>query len=338
MAERVAPAELSPEDRALLTLVQAALPLTPRPFLALGERLGTTEEQVIARLTALRARGLIRKLGPVFEPAALGLATELAAVETEPERADALGAAIAAWPEVTHCYAREHRVNLWYAGVAANTAWFAEAATRIAALEGVRGVWRLPTLRRFKIAVQFDLGPVPDAAPLAPEIEGEAGAVTAELLRLVQADLPLCPEPFAALAATSDLTAERLLGLLRGWVREGVIRRYGALVSHRRLGFTANAMVVMAVPESRIEAAGSIVSASPAVSHCYQRPPFPEFPYSLYAMVHGQSREACLAVTQELMQAAGVTEWKALFSTHEYGKSSPDYAALVAAHEVNRVG
>jgi len=333
VAERIA---LSAEDKALLTLVQASLPLTRRPFQALGERVGLSEEEVIARLGALKAAGLIRKIGPVFEPTALGLATELMAAEVAPAQRDAVGRAVAAWEEVTHCYAREHRINLWFAGVAAEADWFARAAEQVAAMDGVLGVWRLPTLRRFKIAVQFNLTQAPITDHRSQITDSPSGGpprrttpVDPDLLRALQADLPLQPDPFAALAAGFD--PDELLAVLRQWLAEGRMRRYGALVSHRRLGITANAMTGLVVREERMEEAGRRVSASPAVSHCYQRPTFAGFPYNLYAMIHGRTREECLAAAAEAAQAAEASEWAALFSTHEYGKSSPDYAALVGA-------
>jgi DNA-binding Lrp family transcriptional regulator len=342
VAERVA--VLSSEEKALLTIVQASLPLEPRPFLTLGERVGLDERVVIALLSRLKASRTIRKIGPVFEPAALGLATELGAAQVAPEHLDAVGKTVAAWPEVTHCYTREHEVNLWYAGVAGNEAWFAEAGERIRAMTGVTGVWRLPTLRRFKIRVQFDLGDRVSglgsrvsASPLRGGGRPEPAPPTADnaaLVALLQRDLPLVPEPFAALAEGSRWSAEELLAALRQWVDDGRIRRYGALVNHRRLGFTANAMVVMSVPAERIEEVGELLSSSPSVSHCYERPPFGGFPHNLYAMVHGRSREECLDTAAALICEAAVDSWQALFSTHEYGKSSPDYAALLARREV----
>jgi DNA-binding Lrp family transcriptional regulator len=127
-----------------------------------------------------------------------------------------------------------------------------------------------------------------------------------------------------------------MIDTLNGLVQTGVVRRYGALVSHRRLGFTANAMLVMAIPPEQIEAAGARLAESPHVSHCYQRPPFDDFPYNLYAMVHGRTRDECLDIAAGLVGAHrcplsgnGAPDWQALFSTREYGKSSPDYARLL---------
>ena len=354
MAEGVAGpvAALSNEDRVLLTLAQLRVPITPRPFLKLGQSTGLTEAQVIARFRALKKAGFVRKIGPAIEPSALGLASELVAAKVLPEWLDDVALAVAAWPEVTHCYAREHEVNLWFAGVAAAPEWFGSAAAQVVEMKGVQGVWRLPTIRRFKLAVHFELAPIEEAASRSripppdsrisnPESRPSPVPRLLEsisLLRAIQSDLPLSPEPFRELAEQSGLQPEQLLETLTTLVDTGVVRRYGALVSHRRLGFTANAMVVMAVAPERIEAAGARLAESPHVSHCYQRPPFAGFPYNLYAMVHGTNPQSCLDVAGELAGAVGADGWQALFSTVEYRKSAPDYARLVEARDKTVTG
>ena len=188
----------------------------------------------------------------------------------------------------------------------------------------------MPMARRFKIAVQFDLAEAPaaEARESAPHVP-----LTPELLAMLQTDLPLSPEPFAQLAAAHGRSEEEVRAALRSCLADGRMRRYGALVNHRRLGFTANAMLVLRVPEERIEEVGTRLSASPEVSHCYQRPPFEEFPYNLYAMVHARDRAQCLEIAGALVEGSGIAEWAALFSTKEYRKSSPDYGGLMTDGE-----
>ncbi|MFB3879755.1 MAG: hypothetical protein ACE149_00755 [Armatimonadota bacterium] len=328
-------APLTDDDKRLLTLAQRRLPIEPRPFRALGEAAGLTEDSVIARLRSLKDKGFVRKVGPVFEPAALGLASELGAARVAPDHLDRAGASVAAWPEVTHCYGREHEVNLWFAGVAPSPAWFASAAEQVARMPGVQGVWRLPTVRRFKIEVIFELTPVAPMhnATSRPHPDSSTPRLldSPPFLRALQSDLPLSPEPFRELAEKNGLQQEHVIETLAALVGSGAIRRYGALVSHRRLGFTANAMLVMQAQQDRIEQAGARLAQSPHVSHCYQRPPFPGFPYNLYAMVHGRARGEVTAVAAQLAQSVGIGDWQALFSTAEYRKSAPDYAALIRA-------
>ncbi len=368
MAQGLAPVtELSNSERALVTLVQASFPLVPRPFEAIGKTLGASEETVLEQLTRLKTAGLVRKIGPVFEPASFGITSELIAVQVAPEELERVGAMASAWQSVTHCYARFHSVNLWLAALSAKKEWFEEAQARMLALPGVEGVWRLPALRRFKVAVRFDLTDrmvhrgddattrqgrcmasprrggrnevgLDDSngahccAPLQIRSDNSVKirADQIQLLEALETDLPLCPEPFKELAREHGLEEERILATLQEWTAARYIRRYGALVSHLRLGFVANAMTVWQVAADQVEEVGTALASSEYVSHCYERPPFSGFPFNLYAMVHERSREQCLAVIEELSQHCCGCARAVLFSTHEFKKSSPKYAELLA--------
>ncbi len=335
--------ELSEHDRIIVTRGQSRFPLVRRPFAVLAEEADLDERAVIGRLEALKSQGFIRKIGPVFESARLGLASELIAAEVEPGQVDEVGAAVAQWGPVTHCYAREHDVNLWFAAVAPGLAWLAWAREQTAELAGVKDVWRLPALRRFKIGVHFDLLGEPvhsraDAAAAAPPVDargtgrGRAAAMPdVWLVGALDTDLPLVPDAFDELGAGIGLGGNQVVSVLRDWMSEGYIRRYGLLVSHRPLGFTANAMTAWSVPKDAVEQAARALVASEHVSHCYERPPFSEFPFNLYAMIHGSSREACLEVVADLSRAVGMGEAAVLFSTREFKKSAPNYSELLTA-------
>ena len=145
------------------------------------------------------------------------------------------------------------------------------------------------------------------------------------LLSALQIDLPLTERPFAALAEPVGLTEAELLAGLAVALESGEVRRYGARVQHRALGFTANAMVVWAAPPARVEEAGRLMAQHPAVSHCYERPTFDGFPYNLYTMIHGRRREECEAVAEELARATGLSEWRSIYSRREFKKQAPSF-------------
>jgi DNA-binding Lrp family transcriptional regulator len=330
--------ELDLRDRRLLTAAQAAFPLELHPYAALGAIAEMDERSTIDRLAALKASRIVRRIGPVFEPSALGVATELIAVEVAPDRLETTGAAIAEWPQVTHCYQRNHMLNLWFAGAAASAEWFERARLDVLSWEGVKGVWRLPTRRRFKIGVVFDLvshGVAEVAVTSKTTGPGRAaperGSVDLKLLRALETDLPISARPFAGAARGLGMGEGDLLGVIRCWLAAGRMRRYGAQLNHRRLGFTANAMTVWSAPADAIETAGEVMAAEPAVTHCYERPGFDGFPYNLYAMIHGRSPEGCAAVAERLARSCGLSDPLLLYSSREFKKSTPPLSQILAA-------
>lgn len=111
------------------------------------------------------------------------------------------------------------------------------------------------------------------------------------LVLATQTGLPLDPRPYHWLAAELGVTPELVMERISAMLDDGRIRRIGAVPNHYRLGYTANGMTVWDIPDEHIEAAGREVGALDFVSHCYHRPRrLPDWPYNLFAMVHGHTR------------------------------------------------
>jgi DNA-binding Lrp family transcriptional regulator len=98
------------------------------------------------------------------------------------------------------------------------------------------------------------------------------------------------------------------------------MRRFSAVLRHREIGVSANAMGVWVVPADRRDALGELAAQSPVVSHCYQRPTYPDWPYSIFTMVHGRTRVDCEAALASISLASGVKEYSSLYSVEEYKK------------------
>ncbi len=112
-----------------------------------------------------------------------------------------------------------------------------------------------------------------------------------KLIRAMQEGLPLCREPYRALAEELGLDADAVMARVKAMQARGIIRRIGAVPNHYRLGVVANGMTVWDVPDAEVERVGSMVGALPYVTHCYRRPRhLPLWPYNLFAMVHGRTR------------------------------------------------
>lgn len=129
-------------------------------------------------------------------------------------------------------------------------------------------------------------------------------ALNHALIKATQAGLPLTPQPYATLADSIGCSEDEVIARLNAMLDSGVIRRIGAVPNHYRLGYTANGMTVWDVADDRVDALGEIIGKLPFVSHCYRRPrALPDWPYNLFAMVHGHSR---LDTAQQSAQIAAL--------------------------------
>lgn len=146
-----------------------------------------------------------------------------------------------------------------------------------------------------------------------------------ELVRQLQADIPLSPEPFAEIAAAVDMPVEEVIEKVREWTADGTIRRFGAMVRHQKLGYKANAMSAWNVPDERADEVGEKLAAAAEVSHCYQRPRADGWPFNLFAMIHGASKEECHDVAARMAAEVGIEDYGLLFSSREFKKVSMSY-------------
>lgn len=126
------------------------------------------------------------------------------------------------------------------------------------------------------------------------------------LIAATQSGLPLVPRPYEAVGAMLGISGEAVRERLAQMLREGLVRRIGAVPNHYRLGYGANGMTVWDVDDARVDALGAQVGALPGVSHCYRRPrELPRWPYNLYAMLHGRTRDAVEAQRLEIRALLG---------------------------------
>lgn len=330
-------------DVRLLDVIQTEVPLVDRPFAAVAKRVGKTEADVLSRVAALKSPpgAAIRQIGAIFDSKALGYQSTLVAVRVDEGRLDDAAAAISRHPGVSHNYRRDHAFNLWYtlAVPPGSRLGLAGTAAALHRLSGARSSRLLPTLKLFKIGVRFDLGGGGDGESIQPpsgaprftqELQDRAraaGVAPADrpLIRVLQQDLPLVPQPFDAWAGEAGLSVAELLNAADRYRRRGQMRRFSAVLRHREVGMAANAMGVWAVPPDRHESFGATAAGFDAVSHCYLRPTYPDWPYSVFTMVHGPTREACQAVLSAIADATGVRRYAALYSTKEYKKTRVQY-------------
>jgi DNA-binding Lrp family transcriptional regulator len=145
------------------------------------------------------------------------------------------------------------------------------------------------------------------------------------IIRKIQEDLPLVPEPYKEIAEELGITENEVISKIQEFCKSGIIRRFGTILNHRNVGFKANAMVVWKVPEGEIKAVSKIMILFSQVSHCYQRPTFPGWPYNVFTMVHEETKQECEKVVKEIANAVNINDYDMLYSTDELKKVSMKY-------------
>ena len=146
------------------------------------------------------------------------------------------------------------------------------------------------------------------------------------LIRILQQDLPLVQYPYAEVAHRGGLSEEEVLGRVRLWCDSGIIRRLGASLRHRRVGYRTNCMVVWRVEEPKEQQrVGELFAGFERVTHCYLRPTFRDWPFNLYTMIHGADRKEVDNLISEMSAASGVEQYHTVYSIKEWKKTSMKY-------------
>lgn len=142
-----------------------------------------------------------------------------------------------------------------------------------------------------------------------------------KLLKSIQDGIAIVSEPFVHIAEELGLSEKEVMERLQKMGKEGVIRRFGASIGHRAIGITANAMCTWNVPDEKVEEIGAIMAGFPEVTHCYERPRYPDWKYNLFTMVHAYSREECEKIAKEISLTTGIKDYAILFSEREFKKT-----------------
>ena len=284
--------------RRLIDEWQGGFPLVERPFAVVAERLGTDEGAVLQALRELLADGALTRFGPLYQIERLGGAFSLAALQAPEADFEQITALVNAFPEVAHNYRRDHALNMWFVLATETPAKMGDAVGRISKATGLP-VFDFPKEREYFIEARFGVGAsgVNRSKPAA----GVSGKTALSRQRLAewrplvlatQAGLPLTLKPYHALAARLNRDAATVMAGLQTLLDAGAIRRIGVVPNHYRIGYAANGMTVWDVADDKVDELGEQVGTLEFVTHCYRRPRHqPNWPYNLFAMAHGASRE-----------------------------------------------
>jgi DNA-binding Lrp family transcriptional regulator len=333
-------------DRQLLNLMQGSFPLAARPYAAVASAAGIAEGEALERVARLVRGRIIRQVTPIYDTRALGYASMLVAAKVDPVHPWRAAKIVNAHPGVSHNYLRNHEFNMWFTIATAPDSPLGLDATLevLKAQTGAASVRQLPTLKLFKIRMDLEMQAGTDALASAGAVQEpmETQAVDYDdfdvaVIRATQGDMPIVPEPFAPAAARLQMGTEALLEHMRGMQERGLLRRVAAILFHRRAGFSANGMGVWKVPQDQTVTLGPQMASFRGISHCYQRPVYEDWPYSIFTMAHGRSQLECDAILDAIAKETGIEERATLYSSTEFKKIrllyfTEDYRAWEREH------
>ena len=327
--------QIDSTDKIVLNIIQSEFPLIPKPFSALGAKLGLSGGEVIERIERLKANDIIRLIGPVLNPGRLGFQTTLAAAKVTLEQLERTNLVIRQHPMVSHCYERNHDLNVWLTLAVPASADIEDEVNKLGSQMGSEIVMSLPSVKTFKIGAFFRITRGNSNLPLTPKHSrystpaNDNNLTNAEraVINTLQCDLPLVERPFDIMSAELRMNTDEFLNQCQTLLQRGIMRRFSASINHYQLGIKANAMSCWKVPEARVTMVGEQIAAFPEVSHCYERKTNTLWPYNMFAMVHAYNKKQCRGIIDkiDLENELASQEHVILFSTKEVKKTRIRY-------------
>ena len=308
--------------RLIINRYQGNFPIEEQPFARVAADLDTNTSTLLETIGKMLDDGVLSRFGPLYDASSMGGALTLAALSAPRERFDEIAALINAMPEVAHNYEREHELNMWFVVATEKPEQLQQTLDRIAQTTGL-GVYNFPKLQTFYLGLwlHIDAQDRVETRPVPGPLK-QGGMVIDDLdrciVRATQGGLPLRISPYAELADECACDVETVIQRMRRMLERGVIRRIGVIPNHYRLGLKGNGMSVWDVVDDRIAELGARVGRLEFVSHCYERPRhLPDWPYNLFAMIHGHDRDEVNAKREQVAELLGADcqRHEVLFST-----------------------
>lgn len=316
--------ELNDLEKKILDLIQQDIPLEEYPFREMAEKAGTDEGFFVHTLQSLLERDLIRDISAIYNAKGLGYKSTLVALASgDPEKT---AEAINGHSGVSHNYYREHEFNVWFTMTIPEDRDLDDEIQQMLEGEDYIKYRILPSLQTFKIGVNFNYsGDLRKKSENNYSSSVDSIAIDRDLIRELQKPFPLVSRPWEHIADLLGRDVEDMIAEIEALKKARIIKRISAVVRHRKTGYGANGMACFKLPSLQIEEAGIKAARYSAVSHCYERPVYPDWPYSLFAMTHGSSEEECQEIIGEIASEIGAEKTLVLYSTKEYKKERVKY-------------
>lgn len=314
-------------QKRLCNVLQKGLPVCSRPFGEIAKLLDSEESTVLCQIEHLKAAGVIRRISALINYRALGRVSTLAAAHIRQENLDEVVEAVNSLDGVSHSYLREHYYNLWFTLQAKLPEQIDVALSNLSRRFGI-DFRSLPVVHTFKLNVCFDAngnGLMLKGVEDVPKSEiVELSDSQKLILSRLQSGLEPAARPFDFLCG-EGLEEKDVLRITQELIDKGVIRRIAAVVDHRKLGFAANVLFACEVGQDRVVEVGKRLAHLPIVSHCYERRTFEDWPYNLFAMMHGRYMGEVKEMISKFVEAEKIGAFELLPTAAELKKQPVKY-------------
>jgi len=309
----------------LLYEMQNSFSLTAKPFKELADRLDSDEETILKLVKELKDEKIIRQTSAIFDTKRLGYKSSLVAFKVKEEDIDRASQIINQHAGVSHNYLRNHDFNIWFtiAVPPDSKLGLQKSIDKLQELTGATEAIALPTLKMFKISVKMDTtGKKAKKEKIAKRkhLEIDLTPKHIAVIKELQKDINIVSEPFKSATEKLDMSYDEFFDIANELKDSGVMRRFATILNHRKAGFSANAMSVWSVDEDKAVEIGKSLAEFSAVSHCYLRPKYPNWPYNLFAMVHAKTQDECDELIAQMAKENNLDNYSKLYSTKEFKK------------------
>ncbi len=314
----------------ILSRIQKNFPLVARPFEAIANELNISEDEVLDILQEQKRSNIIRQTSAIFDTKRLGYISSLVAFKISADKISDAVKIINSHPGISHNYERNHDFNIWFTlAVAPDSKLGLEKTLEVLAqATGAEDYIMLPTLKLFKINVKLNTTGKDEKKEEVKRVKHtdiELTPLHHAIIRAAQYDIEMTQEPFKKIVDTLNIDYDTFFSILNELQKAGVMRRFASILNHRKAGFSANAMVVWDVDEEKGEEVGERAAAFSAVSHCYLRPKYENWPYNLFTMVHGKNTDETNAIIAEMASEIDSKSHMPLYSSREFKKVRIEY-------------
>ncbi|MDO5576079.1 MAG: AsnC family transcriptional regulator [Fibrobacter sp.] len=309
-------------DRKILDILQKRFPLCVNPWNAVAGELDITENEVLRRIGTLKNDGVIRQISPIFDSSKIGYHSTLCAFKVPSDRVEQTASVLGEHSGISHCYLRDNSYNIWFTLTLEKKFSLSDELFALAQKTSVDSWLDLPAAKVYKISFTLDMSRKAEKCDKNNSVEETIGElpIDKKFIREVQHDLPVKHDPFEEIAFKLGCTQQAIVDKLESCMRTGQIRRFAAILRPLNAGFINNILVAWNPLPCDADTLGNYAASHSHVSHCYLRQPQPDWPYSVYTMIHGEGEKNCRDIICDIAENTKTSEYCTLKTCKEFKK------------------